>query len=81
MAAEFSSKWGMKKRTCAVHNAYTIAAAQFIVTMLLLCIVCPKFVLKADSHIHVGRVCFARVIATTVLITGLTYFYPMVKSM
>jgi hypothetical protein len=81
MTVTFSNKWGMEKKVFAAHHTYTIALAQFIVIMVLLCLIRPKFILTQQSALHVAHVSLGRAIATSALITALTYFYPFVASL
>ncbi len=78
MNEDFSSKWGLQKSTLSSHNIYGLVAAQIVVIAVILCLIRPKFILYCKSRMHVGNVSLCRVLATSILIAGLTYFYPSI---
>ena len=74
----FSNKWGVQKEEFVTQGTQTVLVVQLVLTVAILCIVRPKFVLARHSNIRVAQLSIARIVMIATLLVGLTYFYPAI---
>lgn len=83
----FSQKWGIAPEEVATsldtpsqRSMWTVVLGQFVVLVLVLCIVRPSFALDVDSALKIPEVSAIRVVVVAALVVALTYFYPQLVS-
>lgn len=73
---QFSTKWGLQKEELCSRQLQTIVSLQFVVTLVLLVLIRPKFLLSHDTPLHVPRLSLPKATVVAAAVVTLTYGYP-----